>query len=98
MRKLTWDLTRQLVAAVVLTAGALAGLIAGAGYAGAADLTVYPTYEQRTIVAACPPQEVVVIFIKGRATIPARTPYFTCLTGTTLLPRTIPRPPEYCCS
>jgi hypothetical protein len=96
MRKSTWDLTRQLVAAAVLTAVAVAAMIAGAGQAGAADLVVYP--QQRTVIAACGPQEVVVIFIKNRPTIPARTPYFTCLTGTTLLPGTIPPPPEYCCS
>ena len=45
-----------------------------------------------------PAGEVVVIFIDNKPTIPARTPYFTCLTGTTLLPGTIPPPPEYCCS
>ena len=96
MRKSTWDLTRQLVAAAALSAMAVGAMIAGTGQAGAADLGVYP--QQRDVIAACPPGEVVVIFIDGRATIPARTPYFTCLTGTTLLPGTIPPPPEYCCS
>jgi hypothetical protein len=34
---------------------------------------------------------------KGRPTVPARTPFFYCLTGYTLVPGDIPPPPEYCC-
>ena len=45
------------------------------------------------------PREVVILYDKeGRPTVPARTPYFTCVTGTTLLPGEIPPPPEYCCA
>ena len=97
MRKSTGALTRQFLAAAILSAIAVAAMAAAAGRAGAADLTVYP--DERPLVYACPgPQEVVVIYDKqGRPTVPARTPYFTCVTGTTLLPGDIPPPPEYCC-
>jgi hypothetical protein len=48
-------------------------------------------------VKACP-QEVVILYDEdGHPTIPARTPYYYCVTGTTLLPGDIPPPPEYCC-
>ena len=30
-------------------------------------------------------------------TVPARTPYYYCVTGETLVPGEIPPPPEYCC-
>jgi hypothetical protein len=98
MRKSTWALARQLAAAAILSAMAVAAMAAAAGRAGAADLTVYPA--ERPLVYACPgPQEVVILYDKqGRPTVPARTPYFTCVTGTTLLPGDIPPPPEYCCS
>ena len=97
MRKTTGELTRQLVAAAILSAIAVAAMIAAAGKAGAADLSVYPPAPP--LVLACPgPREVVVLYDKeGRPTVPARTPYFTCVTGTTLLPGEIPPPPEYCC-
>ena len=89
---------RQLVAAIFLSALAIAAMMGVIGTAGAADLTVYPA--ERPLVYACPgPQEVVILYDKqGRPTVPARTPYFTCVTGTTLLPGDIPPPPEYCCS
>ncbi|HWT31550.1 MAG TPA: hypothetical protein VN240_11060 [Propylenella sp.] len=97
MRKTTGELTRQLVAAAILSAIAVAAMVAAAGKAGAADLSVYPP---PPLVLACPgPREVVILYDKeGRPTVPARTPYFTCVTGTTLLPGEIPPPPEYCCS
>lgn len=97
MRRTTGELTRQLAAAAILSAIAVAAMIAAAGKAGAADLTVYPP---APLVQVCPgPREVVILYDKeGRPTVPARTPYFTCVTGTTLLPGEIPPPPEYCCS
>lgn len=50
------------------------------------------------IVDACAAREQVILFDEdGAPTVPARTPYFTCVTGTTLLPGEIPPPPEYCC-
>jgi hypothetical protein len=89
MRKSSLLLTRQLVAAGLLS-------FAASGQAGAADLTVS---EPPRRIAACVPREVVVLFDeRGHPTVPARTPYFYCVTGTTLLPRDIPPPPEYCCS
>jgi hypothetical protein len=56
------------------------------------------------MVNACgQPQEEVILFQDnglfehGYPTVVARTPYFTCVTGTVLLPGDIPPPPEYCC-
>ena len=69
------------------------GTFAWTGSAGAADLTV----PEPQPVKACP-QEVVILYDEdGHPTVPARTPYYYCLTGTTLLPGDIPPPPEYCC-
>ena len=59
MGKSTGELMRQLVAAIVLSALAVAAMIAAAGKAGAADLTIYPP---APLVQACPgPREVVVL-------------------------------------
>ncbi len=97
MAKLNPVLTRQLVAALILSALAVAAMIAAAGDAGAADLTAYPV-DRRPVVAACGPQEIVILYDEnGVPTVPARTPYYYCVTGTTLLPGNIPPPPEYCC-
>lgn len=41
--------------------------------------------------------DVVLFDAIGRPTIPARTPFFYCVTGETLKPGQIPPPPEYCC-
>jgi hypothetical protein len=97
MRYSRWDLARQLFVAVTLSAAAVAAMLAAAGKAGAADLAVVP--EERVAIAACAePREIVVLYDKeGRPTVPARTPYYYCVTGTTLLPGKIPPPPEYCC-
>ena len=91
-RRATWDLVPQAAVAAALSAIAVGAMV---GNAGAADLTVPPP---RVIVEACPPPEVVILSDKdGRPTVPARTPYYYCVTGTTLLPGEIPPPPEYCC-
>ncbi len=97
MRVSTGVLARQLAVAVALSALAIAAMVAAAGRAGAADLTVLP--DDRVAVQACPgPKEIVVLYDdEGRPTVPARTPYYYCVTGTTLLPGEIPPPPEYCC-
>jgi hypothetical protein len=80
--------------ALSLAVAAATGTAAGA--AQAADLTV--PVEPRRVIAACAPQEVVILYDeRGRPTVPARTPYYYCVTGTTLLPGEIPPPPEYCC-
>jgi hypothetical protein len=101
MRISTWDLARQLIAAALLSAAAVAAMFAAASKAGAADMSGYYGAEPSRggpVIAACGPQETVVLFNKsGVPTAPARTPYFYCLTGTTLLPGDIPPPPEYCC-
>jgi hypothetical protein len=92
-----WSVVRQGLGAAMISAIAIGGVLAAAGAVKAADLSVYPP-EPRSIVAACPPGETVILFDeKGRPTVPARTPYFYCVTGTVLLPGDIPPPPEYCC-
>jgi hypothetical protein len=92
-----WSFVRQGLGAAAISALALSGVLVAAGAVKAADLSVTPT-QQRVVVAACPPGELVILFDeKGRPTVPARTPYFYCLTGTVLLPADIPPPREYCC-
>ena len=97
MRRKNGELMRQLAAAIFLSALAIAAMMGAIGSAGAADL---PGYSEGPAVNACgKPQETVILFDEfGAPTVPARTPYFTCITGTVLLPGEIPPPPEYCCS
>ena len=96
VRNTSWDLARQFGVAVALSAAAVAAMSAAAGRAAAADLSVEP---RQVVVQACAgPRETVILYDKdGRPTVPGRTPYFHCVTGTTLLPGEIPPPPEYCC-
>jgi hypothetical protein len=91
MRKITSTLTRRLLSGAALSL-ALAGPTAPAI---AADMP-----EQPQVIAACPgPQEVVILYDEqGRPTVPGRTEYYYCVTGTVLRPGDIPPPPEYCCS
>ena len=104
MRKRNGELMRQLAAAILLSALAIAAMMGVVGSAGAADLLPQST-GGADLVGACPPQETVVLFEErfglfhpdGIPTVPARTPYFTCVTGTVLVPGDIPPPPEYCC-
>ena len=97
----TPELMRQLIAAALLSAIAVMALVAAAGHAGAADMpaAAYAERVHGVQVAACGPAgETAILFDhRGYPTIPARTPYFYCLTGTTLLPGQIPPPPDYCC-
>lgn len=96
MRKRNGELMRQLAAAIFLSALAIAAMMGAIGSAGAADL---PGGGQTTLDACGPPREEVILFdANGTPTVPGRTPYFTCVTGTVLLPGEIPPPPEYCCS
>ena len=95
MRKKNGEVMRQLAAAIFLSALAIAAMLGAIGPSGAADL---PDGYGGVSANACAPKETVILFDEdGFPTIPARTPYFTCVTGTTLLPGEIPPPPEYCC-
>lgn len=92
---------RQLAAAIVLSALAIAAMMGAIGPAGAADM---PGHAAPQPYAACAPREEVVLFTyqglfpRYRVpTVPARTPYYTCVTGSVLVPGDIPPPPEYCC-
>jgi hypothetical protein len=92
---------RQVLAAIFLSALAIAAMMGLIGSAGAADL---PADKGQTVYACGQPQEKVILFqhdgvidFDGHPTVPARTPYFTCVTGTVLVPTDIPPPPEYCC-
>jgi hypothetical protein len=95
MRKMDGVLMRQLAAAIFLSALAIAAMMGAIDSADAADL---PGSYGGHISACVGPLEKVVLFDEhGAPTVPARTPYFTCITGTVLLPGNIPPPPEYCC-
>ena len=99
MRKRNGVLMRQLAAAIFLSALAIAALAGAIGPAGAADLPESARSGRHATVDACAAKENVILFDWwGTPTPPARTPYFTCVTGTVLLPGQIPPPPEYCCS
>ena len=96
MRKKNGEVMRQLAAAIFLSALAIAAMMGAIGPSGAADLP--DSLRRRGRQRLRRPQETVILFDEdGVPTVPARTPYFTCVTGTTLLPGEIPPPPEYCC-
>lgn len=97
MRRKNGELMRQLAAAIFLSALAIAAMAGAIGPAGAADLPGYSNGGGRGY-ACHPPRETVILFDEyGVPTVPGRTPYFTCVTGTVLLRGQIPPPPEYCC-
>ena len=99
MRRWRSDLTRQVITTAVLSAFAIAALIAGAGSAGAADMPEGGQSHGQAVYGQCAPKETVILFDEnGWPTVVGRTPYYTCVTGSTLLPGQIPPPPEYCCS
>jgi hypothetical protein len=94
---------RQLAAAIVLSALAIAAMMGAIGPAGAADMGGYYAPPPPPS-GACAPREQVILFKEEGIfprfrypTIPARTPYYTCVTGSVLVPGDIPPPPEYCC-
>jgi hypothetical protein len=96
MRKKNGEVMRQLAAAIFLSALAIAAMLGAIGPSGAADMP--GSYGNGGVINACAPKEEVILFDEdGFPTVPARTPYFTCVTGTTLLPGEIPPPPVYCC-
>ena len=99
MRKMTKDLTRQFLVALALSAAAVAVMMGAVSRADAADLGAGVVDAGRRVIHGCAgPQEVVVFFDEnGRPTVPARTYYYYCVTGTMLVPGDIPPPPEYCC-
>jgi hypothetical protein len=99
MRRVTKDLTRQLIVALALSAAAVAIMIGAAGRADAADLgDGYVPQPQHVTLGCAGPQETVIFFDEyGRPTVPARTPYYYCVTGRMLVNSDIPPPPEYCC-
>jgi len=85
-------------AAMAAIGGLVAGtMLSGADLAGAADLPGTAGSKQVTNICGQNVDDVVLFDAKGRPTIPARTPFFYCVTGETLLPGQIPPPPEYCC-
>ena len=98
MRNWRSDLTRQVITTAVLSAFAIATMMAVAVDADAADMP--EGVKAYVAVKQCQgPLETVELFDeKGWPTVPGRTPYYTCVTGSTLLPGEIPPPPEYCCS
>jgi len=81
-----------------LAAGGFAALLVAALPAGAADLP-QDYVPGPTVVPYCaqPPERVILFDRWGRPTVPARTPYYYCVTGRTLFAGDIPPPPEYCC-
>jgi hypothetical protein len=91
------DLTRQIVAAAIFSALAVAAMTAAIGHAKAADMPQSVLVERPARV--CPaPREIVQLYDEeGRPTVAGRTEYYYCVTGTTLFPGDIPPPPEYCC-
>ena len=102
MRRMNGVVMRQLLAALLLSALAIAAMLGAIGPSAAADLS--DGYAPP--VSVCGPRENVILFdeyadplfeLQDAPTIPGRTPYFTCVTGTVLLPHQIPPPPEYCC-
>ena len=81
---------------------AIGGLVAGTmlssiDLASAADMPGTADGRQVTNICGQNVADIVLFDSKGRPTIPARTPFFYCVTGETLLPGQIPPPPEYCC-
>ncbi len=104
MRNMDGVLMRQLAAALALTALAIAATMGLIGPTHAADLPSGHHAAPAANGIACAPREEVILFRERGivpkyrvATEPARTPYYTCVTGTVLKPGDIPPPPEYCC-
>ena len=98
MRKLALKLTAQVAAAGLISGFIVASMLA-AGTAGAADLSVGGGDEKDRAIYVCGKRvDHIILFDEyGNPTVPARTPMYYCITGETLLPGTIPPPPEYCC-
>ena len=88
----------QRVAAMAAIGGLVAAtMLGGANLAVAADMPGMSNGQQLTNICGQNVDDIILFDEKGRPTIPARTPFFYCVTGETLLPGQIPPPPEYCC-
>ncbi len=95
MRKTIIQAMRR-TAGMVAIGGLVAGtMLSGANLAVAADMP--QTDRPATKICGQYVDDVILFDARGRPTIPARTPFFYCVTGETLLPGQIPPPPEYCC-
>ncbi|TDI60018.1 MAG: hypothetical protein E2O93_00290 [Alphaproteobacteria bacterium] len=97
MRKILIEALRR-TAGMAAIAGIVAGTMAsGIDRAAAADMPGAAMSQQVTKICGQNVDDIILFDEKGRPTIPARTPFFYCVTGETLLPGQIPPPPEYCC-
>ena len=96
MRKIIVQAMRR-TASMAAIAGLAAGtMLSSVDLAGAADM---PGADGKQVTNICGQNvdDIVLFDERNRPTIPARTPFFYCVTGETLLPGQIPPPPEYCC-
>ena len=97
MRKILIEALRR-TAGMAAIAGIVAGTMASStDRAAAADMPGAAMSQQVTKICGQNVDDIILFDEKGRPTIPARTPFFYCVTGETLLPGQIPPPPEYCC-
>ncbi len=97
MRRKNGELMRQLAAAIFLSALAIAAMIGAIGPTHAADLPGGMPGVRHISACGQTEQDVILFDKYGNPTQPARTPYYTCITGEVLIPGDIPPPPEYCC-
>ena len=96
MRKIIVQAMRR-VTGMAAIGGLVAGtMLSGVDLAGAADMPGAGG-QQATNICGQNVDDIILFDEKGRPTIPARTPFFYCVTGETLLPGQVPPPPEYCC-
>ncbi len=95
MRKTIIRAMRRTASIAAIGSLAAGMMLSGANLAVAADMPVDDG--PATNICGQNIDDVVLFDAKGRPTIPARTPFFYCVTGETLLPGQIPPPPEYCC-
>ena len=97
MRKIIVQAMRR-TASMAAIAGLVAGtMLSSVDLAAAADMPGAASAEPVKNICGQNVNDVVLFDARNRPTIPARTPFFYCVTGETLLPGQIPPPPEYCC-
>ena len=95
MRKTIIQAMRRTASRAAISGLAAGMMLGGANLAGAADMPADDG--PATNICGQNVDDIVLFDEKGRPTIPARTPFFYCVTGETLLQGQIPPPPEYCC-
>ena len=95
MRDLIIQAVRRTAAMAAIGSLVAGTMLSGANLAMAADMPA--DARPATNICGQNVDDVVLFDAQGRPTIPARTPFFYCVTGETLLPGQIPPPPEYCC-